>query len=89
MVQQLVEDRLRVLQLTVFDRSLKELKERVEKIDNATKQQNALQHINTLQVSLEVFTRIDIRQNYFKNNCYHASNRKWFVSLWMLLMTLN
>lgn len=56
MVQQLVEERLRVLQLTVFDRSLKELKERVEKIDNVTKQQNALQHINTLQVSLEVST---------------------------------
>ncbi|XP_051744479.1 activating transcription factor 7-interacting protein 1 isoform X2 [Ctenopharyngodon idella] len=52
MVQQLVEDRLRVLQLTVFDRSLKELKERVEKIDNATKQQNALQHINTLQAKI-------------------------------------
>lgn len=85
MVQQLVEDRLRVLQLTVFDRSLKELKERVEKIDNATKQQNALQHINTLQVSLEVFTKIDIRQN----NCYCASNRNRVVSLWMLFMTLN
>jgi len=54
MVQQLVEERLRVLQLTVFDRSIKELKERVEKIDNATKQQNALQHINTLQVSLSL-----------------------------------
>ncbi|XP_067297201.1 activating transcription factor 7-interacting protein 1 isoform X2 [Pseudorasbora parva] len=52
MVQQLVEERLRVLQLTVFDRSLKELKERVEKIDNATKQQNALQHINTLQAKI-------------------------------------
>ncbi|KAG1956177.1 activating transcription factor 7-interacting protein [Pimephales promelas] len=52
MVQQLVEERLRVLQLTVFDRSIKELKERVEKIDNATKQQNALQHINTLQAKI-------------------------------------
>ncbi|ROL46459.1 Activating transcription factor 7-interacting protein 1 [Anabarilius grahami] len=52
MVQQLVEDRLRELQLTVFDQSLKELKERVEKIDNATKQQNALQHINTLQAKI-------------------------------------
>lgn len=52
MVQQLVEERLRVLQLTVFDRSLKELKERVEKIDNVTKQQNALQHINTLQTKI-------------------------------------
>ncbi len=55
MVQQLVEERLRALQLTVFDRSIKELKERVEKIDNETKQQNTMQHINTLQVSFEVF----------------------------------
>ncbi|XP_051983324.1 activating transcription factor 7-interacting protein 1-like [Xyrauchen texanus] len=52
MVQQLVEERLRVLQLTVFDCSVKELKERVEKIDNATKQQNAMQHINTLQAKV-------------------------------------
>ncbi|XP_051993513.1 activating transcription factor 7-interacting protein 1 isoform X3 [Xyrauchen texanus] len=52
MVQQLVEERLRVLQLTVFDHSIKELKERVEKIDNATKQQNAMQHINTLQAKI-------------------------------------
>ncbi|XP_022530393.2 activating transcription factor 7-interacting protein 1 isoform X1 [Astyanax mexicanus] len=51
-VQQLVEDRLRVLQLTVFDRNLKELKERVDKIDNTTKQQNALQHITTLQAKI-------------------------------------
>lgn len=51
MVQQLVEERLRVLQLTVFDRSIKELKEKVEKIESANKQQNALQHINTLQVN--------------------------------------
>ncbi|KAK2909154.1 hypothetical protein Q8A67_004991 [Cirrhinus molitorella] len=52
MVQQLVEERLRVLQLTVFDRSIKELKERVEKIDNANKQQNTMQHINTLQAKI-------------------------------------
>lgn len=51
-VQQLVEDRLRVLQLTVFDHNLKELKERVDKIDNTTKQQNALQHITTLQAKI-------------------------------------
>ncbi|XP_066517298.1 activating transcription factor 7-interacting protein 1 [Hoplias malabaricus] len=51
-VQQLVEDRLRVLQLTVFDRNLKELKERVEKIDSATKQQSALQHISSLQTKI-------------------------------------
>lgn len=55
MVQQLVEERLRVLQLTVFDRNIKELKERMEKIDSANKQQNALQHINTLQVGSEPF----------------------------------
>lgn len=48
-VQQLVEERLRVLQLTVFDHSLQELKDRVEKIDAATKQQKTVQH--TLQVS--------------------------------------
>lgn len=87
MVQQLVEDRLRVLQLTVFDQSLKELKERVEKIDNATKQQNALQHINTLQVSLEVFTRIDIRQNNIR--IIIAIMHQIETCLWMLLMTLN
>lgn len=58
MVQQLVEERLQVLQLTVFDQSIKELKERVEKIDNATKQQNTMQHINTLQVSFEVSNTI-------------------------------
>uniref|UniRef100_A0A671NZV1 Activating transcription factor 7-interacting protein 1-like n=1 Tax=Sinocyclocheilus anshuiensis TaxID=1608454 RepID=A0A671NZV1_9TELE len=52
MVQQLVEERLRVLQLTVFDRSIKELKERVEKIDNANKQQNTVQHFNILQAKI-------------------------------------
>ena len=46
-VQQLVEERMRVLQLTVFDQSLRELKERIDKIDCATKHQSAL---NTLQV---------------------------------------
>ncbi len=60
MVQQLVEERLQVLQLTVFDQSIKELKERVEKIDNATKQQNTMQQINTLQVSFEVSNKIVI-----------------------------
>lgn len=48
-VQQLVEERLRVLQLTVFDHNLQELKERIEKIDVASKQQKTVQH--TLQVS--------------------------------------
>ncbi|TRY92641.1 hypothetical protein DNTS_007696 [Danionella cerebrum] len=57
MVQKLVEERLRVLQLTVFDQSLKELKERVEKIDNAAKQQNALHQINTLQAKISRLTK--------------------------------
>lgn len=48
-MQQLVEERLRVLQLTEFDHSLQELKNRMEKIDATTKQQKTAQH--TLQVS--------------------------------------
>ncbi|KAK1802862.1 hypothetical protein P4O66_021388, partial [Electrophorus voltai] len=56
-VQQLVEERLRILQLTVFDRGLQELKERVEKIDTVTKQQNALQHISTLQAKITRLTK--------------------------------
>ncbi|XP_041958540.1 activating transcription factor 7-interacting protein 1-like isoform X1 [Alosa sapidissima] len=48
-VQKLVEERLRVLELTVFDRTLQELKERVEKIDCATKHQGTL---NTLQARI-------------------------------------
>lgn len=44
-----MEERLRVLQLTVFDHNLQELKDRMEKIDVATKQQKTVQH--TLQVS--------------------------------------
>ncbi|XP_062303935.1 activating transcription factor 7-interacting protein 1 isoform X2 [Osmerus eperlanus] len=48
-VQQLVEERMRVLQLTVFDQSLQELKERIDKIDCATKHQSAL---NTLQAKI-------------------------------------
>lgn len=51
-VQQLVEERLRVLQLTVFDHSLQELKDRMEKIDAATKQQKTVQH--TLQVRFNI-----------------------------------
>lgn len=51
-VQQLVEERLRVLQLTVFDHSVQELRDRMEKIDAATKQQKTVQH--TLQVSLNL-----------------------------------
>ncbi|XP_036379353.1 uncharacterized protein LOC118774233 isoform X4 [Megalops cyprinoides] len=48
-VQQLVEEQLRVLQLSVFDRTLQELKERVEKMDCATKHQQTL---NTLQAKI-------------------------------------
>lgn len=47
-VQQLVEERLKVLELTIFDKHFQELKDRVDKIDCATKHQAA---INTLQVS--------------------------------------
>ncbi|CAL8332308.1 unnamed protein product [Lota lota] len=53
-VQQLVEDRLRVLQLTVFDQNLQELKDRVEKIDSATKHQSTL---NTLQAKISRLTK--------------------------------
>ncbi|KAG5832431.1 hypothetical protein ANANG_G00291100 [Anguilla anguilla] len=48
-VQQLVAEQLRVLQLSVFDRSLQELRERVEKIDCATKHQHTL---DTLQAKI-------------------------------------
>ena len=47
-VQKLVDERLRVLELTIFDKHFQELKGRVDKIDCATKHQTA---INTLQVS--------------------------------------
>ncbi|XP_030208679.1 activating transcription factor 7-interacting protein 1 [Gadus morhua] len=53
-VQQLVEDRLRVLQQTVFDQNLQELKERVLKIDSATKHQSTL---NTLQAKISRLTK--------------------------------
>ncbi|XP_069023222.1 activating transcription factor 7-interacting protein 1 isoform X2 [Embiotoca jacksoni] len=48
-VQQLVDDRLRILELTVFDKNFQELKDRVDKIDCATKHQTA---INTLQAKI-------------------------------------
>ncbi|KAM4604130.1 activating transcription factor 7-interacting protein 1 isoform 2-T3 [Polymixia lowei] len=48
-VEQLVEERLRVLQMTVFDKSLQELKDRVDKIDCATKHQTTL---STLQAKI-------------------------------------
>lgn len=47
-VQQLVDERLRALQVTIFDKHFKELKDRVDKIDCAVKHQTV---INTLQVS--------------------------------------
>lgn len=47
-VQQLVEERLKMLELTIFDKHFQELKDRVDKIECATKHQTA---INTLQVS--------------------------------------
>ncbi|XP_070711299.1 activating transcription factor 7-interacting protein 1 isoform X2 [Pempheris klunzingeri] len=48
-VQHLVDERLRVLELTIFDKHFEELKERVDKIDCATKHQTA---INTLQAKI-------------------------------------
>uniref|UniRef100_A0A3P8U318 Activating transcription factor 7 interacting protein n=1 Tax=Amphiprion percula TaxID=161767 RepID=A0A3P8U318_AMPPE len=48
-VQQLVDERLKVLELTIFDKHFQELKDRVDKIDCATKHQTA---INTLQAKI-------------------------------------
>ncbi|XP_026026500.1 activating transcription factor 7-interacting protein 1 isoform X4 [Astatotilapia calliptera] len=48
-VQQLVEERLKVLELTIFDKHFQELKDRVDKIDCVTKHQAA---INTLQAKI-------------------------------------
>uniref|UniRef100_A0A3Q0QVZ9 Activating transcription factor 7 interacting protein n=1 Tax=Amphilophus citrinellus TaxID=61819 RepID=A0A3Q0QVZ9_AMPCI len=48
-VQQLVEERLKMLELTIFDKHFQELKDRVDKIDCATKHQAA---INTLQAKI-------------------------------------
>uniref|UniRef100_H3BZM1 Activating transcription factor 7 interacting protein n=1 Tax=Tetraodon nigroviridis TaxID=99883 RepID=H3BZM1_TETNG len=45
-VQQLVEQHLRALQLNIFDQHFKELKDRIDKIDCAAKHQTA---VNTLQ----------------------------------------
>uniref|UniRef100_A0A8C9Z1M5 Activating transcription factor 7 interacting protein n=1 Tax=Sander lucioperca TaxID=283035 RepID=A0A8C9Z1M5_SANLU len=53
MVQQLLEERLKVLELTIFDKHFQELKDRVDKIDCATKHQTA---ITTLQVSRRHFS---------------------------------
>ncbi|XP_053471167.1 activating transcription factor 7-interacting protein 1 isoform X2 [Ictalurus furcatus] len=54
-VQQLVEERLRVLQMTVFDCNLQELKDRMEKIDSTTRQQKTVQH--TLQSKIARLTK--------------------------------
>lgn len=48
-VQKLVDERLRAMQLTIFDKHLEDLKDRVDKIDCATKHQTA---INTLQAKI-------------------------------------
>ncbi|XP_036951588.1 activating transcription factor 7-interacting protein 1 isoform X5 [Acanthopagrus latus] len=48
-VQQLVDERLRALQATIFDQHFEELKDRVDKIDCANKHQTA---INTLQAKI-------------------------------------
>ncbi|XP_041789366.1 activating transcription factor 7-interacting protein 1 isoform X2 [Chelmon rostratus] len=48
-VQQLVDERLRALQATIFDKHFEELKDRVDKIDCATKHQTA---INILQAKI-------------------------------------
>ncbi|KAM7008653.1 activating transcription factor 7-interacting protein 1 [Tautogolabrus adspersus] len=48
-VQQLVDERLRVLEMTIFDKHFEELKTRVDKIDCATKHQTA---INQLQAKI-------------------------------------
>uniref|UniRef100_A0A8C6S8B2 Activating transcription factor 7 interacting protein n=1 Tax=Neogobius melanostomus TaxID=47308 RepID=A0A8C6S8B2_9GOBI len=48
-VQKLVEEKLRVLEMAVFDRTLQELKNRVDKVDCSTKHQAA---INALQAKI-------------------------------------
>lgn len=48
-VQKLVEEKVRVLEMAIFDRNLQELKNRVDKIDCATKHQTA---INALQAKI-------------------------------------
>ncbi|XP_055014335.1 activating transcription factor 7-interacting protein 1 [Boleophthalmus pectinirostris] len=48
-VQKLVEEKLRVLEMTIFDRNLQELKDRVDQIDCTTKHHTAM---NTLQAKI-------------------------------------
>ncbi|KAG7460018.1 hypothetical protein MATL_G00216800 [Megalops atlanticus] len=64
-VQQLVAEQLRVWQLSVFDRSLQELRERVERIDCATKHQQTL---NTLQAKIARLTKKFGAANQAKEN---------------------
>ncbi|XP_028451625.1 activating transcription factor 7-interacting protein 1 isoform X2 [Perca flavescens] len=54
MVQQLLEERLRALELTIFDKHFQELKDRVDKIDCAIKHQTA---ITTLQAKISRLTK--------------------------------
>ncbi|XP_074486406.1 activating transcription factor 7-interacting protein 1 isoform X1 [Sebastes fasciatus] len=53
-VQQLVDERLRVLELTMFEKHFQELKDRVDKIDCATKHQTS---ISTLQAKINRLTK--------------------------------
>ncbi|XP_029310202.1 activating transcription factor 7-interacting protein 1 [Cottoperca gobio] len=53
-VQQLVDERLRVLEQSIFDKHFKELKDRVDKIDCASKHQTA---ITTLQAKINRLTK--------------------------------
>ncbi|KAK5926570.1 hypothetical protein CgunFtcFv8_022130 [Champsocephalus gunnari] len=53
-VQHLVEERLKALEQSLYDKHFQELKERVDKIDCATKHQTA---INTLQAKINRLTK--------------------------------
>ncbi|KAL6110127.1 atf7ip [Pungitius sinensis] len=53
-VQQLVDERLRVLEQTIFNKHFQELKDRVDKIDCATKHQTA---VTTLQAKINRLTK--------------------------------
>ncbi|KAK5866010.1 hypothetical protein PBY51_020231 [Eleginops maclovinus] len=53
-VQHLVEERLKLMEQSIFDKHFQELKERVDKIDCATKHQTA---INTLQAKINRLTK--------------------------------
>ncbi|XP_018593952.1 activating transcription factor 7-interacting protein 1-like isoform X1 [Scleropages formosus] len=64
-VQHLVAEQLQVLQLTVFDKSLQELRERVDKIDCATKHQQTL---NMLQAKIARLTKKFVAANQAKEN---------------------